>query len=71
MRFFGPNLPAGELLGSPCPWGTRRARESPQTPRVRWSGWLALIPADPEGARCQASAWFAGTSGIQRFLAGP
>ena len=36
--------------------------------QVEWS--VLLIPADPEGARCQASAWFAGTPGIQRFLEG-
>ena len=29
-----------------------------------------MIPADPEGTRFQASAWFAGTSGLQRFLEG-
>ena len=33
--------------------------------------WVAfLIPAEPDGARCQASAWFAGTTDFQRFLEG-
>ena len=70
MRFFGPNLLAGELLGSPCPWGTRRARESPQTPRVRWSGAVSQISADPDGTRRQASAWFAGTIRLPKVLGG-
>ena len=33
--------------------------------------WLAVLtPAEPDGARCQASAWFAGTTDFQRFLEG-
>ena len=34
--------------------------------------WLAgLIPAEPDGARCQASAWFAGTIRLPKVLGGP
>ena len=36
--------------------------------QVEWV--VGLIPAEPDGAPCQASAWFAGTPGIQRFLEG-
>ena len=43
------------------------SRQRPAS-QVEWS--VSLIPADPEGTRCQASAWFAGTSGLQRFLGG-
>ena len=66
---FGPNLPAGSSRvrrfrgGNDGP-GSRQRPAS----QVEWS--VLLIPADPEGARCQASAWFAGTPGLQRFLEG-
>ena len=35
--------------------------------QVEWV--VGLIPAEPDGARCQASAWLAGTTDFQRFLA--
>ena len=43
------------------------SRQRPAS-QVEWS--VLVIPADSEGTRYQASAWFAGTSGLQRFLEG-
>jgi hypothetical protein len=66
---IGPNLPAGSswvrrIRGGYDEPGSRRRPAS----QVEWS--VLSIPAAPEGTRCQASAWFAGTSGRQRFLEG-
>jgi len=69
--YFGPNLPAGELLGSPFPWGKRRARESPQTPRVGGCAGVCRVPADRAALASRLRPGSRGPSVLQRALGAP